>query len=116
MKKASACLDIPTTPSPDSTLEALAQSRDSMSKTACAQRCRTRDLRQKARRINLQVAWRTNRNLTNCYNLFRCAVRSCRPARPRRPSGEPAVCAGSSEEHTSELQSLLRLSYAVFCL
>src|SRR3546814_9940595 len=26
------------------------------------------------------------------------------------------VLAGRSEEHTSELQSLLRLSYAVFCL
>src|SRR3546814_2570410 len=28
---------------------------------------------------------------------------------------EPAV-AGRSEEHTSELQSLMRISYAVFCL
>src|SRR3546814_2534030 len=25
-------------------------------------------------------------------------------------------CAGRSEEHTSELQSLMRISYAVFCL
>src|SRR3546814_3325580 len=31
-------------------------------------------------------------------------------ARPRRPQ------AGRSEEHTSELQSLMRISYAVFCL
>src|SRR3546814_6369946 len=28
------------------------------------------------------------------------------------PAGEP----GGSEEHTSELQSLMRISYAVFCL
>src|SRR3546814_3086373 len=29
----------------------------------------------------------------------------------------PAYCAGCrSEEHTSELQSLMRISYAVFCL
>src|SRR3546814_8223872 len=30
----------------------------------------------------------------------------------------PSVCAqsGRSEEHTSELQSLMRISYAVFCL
>src|SRR3546814_7385298 len=28
----------------------------------------------------------------------------------------PAVAAGRSEEHTSELQSLMRISYAVFCL
>src|SRR3546814_10838774 len=33
--------------------------------------------------------------------------------------GEPPVkvtLAGRSEEHTSELQSLMRISYAVFCL
>src|SRR3546814_830016 len=28
----------------------------------------------------------------------------------------PAAAAGRSEEHTSELQSLMRISYAVFCL
>src|SRR3546814_1433106 len=28
----------------------------------------------------------------------------------------PAACAGRSEEHTSELQSLMRISYAVLCL
>src|SRR3546814_6629484 len=37
-----------------------------------------------------------------------------RRARQDAPdSGEPAV---RSEEHTSELQSLMRISYAVFCL
>src|SRR3546814_6720917 len=35
-------------------------------------------------------------------------------AAPRRPS--PASCSSRSEEHTSELQSLMRISYAVFCL
>src|SRR3546814_8890032 len=30
--------------------------------------------------------------------------------------GTPARCGTRSEEHTSELQSLMRLSYAVFCL
>src|SRR3546814_7303161 len=34
-----------------------------------------------------------------------------RRADPRRLGGE-----GRSEEHTSELQSLIRISYAVFCL
>src|SRR3546814_4627751 len=39
----------------------------------------------------------------------------------RRPtaSAQQATCrpdAGRSEEHTSELQSLMRISYAVFCL
>src|SRR3546814_6256788 len=28
----------------------------------------------------------------------------------------PPPCKGRSEEHTSELQSLMRISYAVFCL
>src|SRR3546814_7284960 len=36
------------------------------------------------------------------------------PARRRRASPERA--ARRSEEHTSELQSLMRLSYSVFCL
>src|SRR3546814_8164542 len=31
-------------------------------------------------------------------------------------SGASARMAGRSEEHTSELQSLMRISYAVFCL
>src|SRR3546814_5223667 len=33
---------------------------------------------------------------------------------PRRP--DPQSGRGRSEEHTSELQSLMRISYAVFCL
>src|SRR3546814_9219506 len=31
-------------------------------------------------------------------------------------TGRAASCLGRSEEHTSELQSLMRSSYAVFCL
>src|SRR3546814_2926700 len=34
---------------------------------------------------------------------------------PKRPVA-PTHAAGRSEEHTSELQSLMRTSYAVFCL
>src|SRR3546814_10036497 len=34
----------------------------------------------------------------------------------RRPLPPHAQGAGRSEEHTSELQSLMRISYAVFCL
>src|SRR3546814_1980038 len=34
-----------------------------------------------------------------------------------KPRGSlPNNCAGRSEEHTSEIQSLMRISYAVFCL
>src|SRR3546814_2848624 len=39
----------------------------------------------------------------------------CRSVRCRRTSGRGAG-RGRSEEHTSELQSLMRISYAVFCL
>src|SRR3546814_1967899 len=36
---------------------------------------------------------------------------------PTRDAGvDLAVCGERSEEHTSELQSLMRISYAVFCL
>src|SRR3546814_7756701 len=35
---------------------------------------------------------------------------------PRRPAARRAVENPRSEEHTSELQSLMRISYAVFCL
>src|SRR3546814_6858777 len=55
------------------------------------------------------------------------------PFSPERARGEPSVCdddaqqqsvrprrldhdVARSEEHTSELQSLMRISYAVFCL
>src|SRR3546814_8954329 len=42
-------------------------------------------------------------------------------AGPRRPQdlvapGDLPTLLGRSEEHTSELQSLMRISYAVFCL
>src|SRR3546814_5246087 len=33
-----------------------------------------------------------------------------------KPSVHDMLCPSRSEEHTSELQSLMRLSYAVFCL
>src|SRR3546814_1159192 len=39
----------------------------------------------------------------------------CRYATERCQREEPALD-GRSEEHTSELQSLMRISYAVFCL
>src|SRR3546814_9745140 len=34
----------------------------------------------------------------------------------RRQEGQRCIIAARSEEHTSELQSLMRISYAVFCL
>src|SRR3546814_7941897 len=57
----------------------------------------------------------------------RAAPGPARPAEARRPlgAGVPGRAGGAadglqpdlrSEEHTSELQSLMRISYAVFCL
>src|SRR3546814_6995834 len=39
-----------------------------------------------------------------------------RHALGHRRAGRRAAVRGRSEEHTSELQSLMRISYAVFCL
>src|SRR3546814_6743197 len=44
----------------------------------------------------------------------RCVPCPCRS--PVRRSGSAARALARSEEHTSELQSLMRISYAVFCL
>src|SRR3546814_9013186 len=42
--------------------------------------------------------------------------RRARTAFAHRPGGMRRFCQCRSEEHTSELQSLMRISYAVFCL
>src|SRR3546814_5831927 len=44
------------------------------------------------------------------YNDLPTLGRGVRPSRPRNDTSS------RSEEHTSELQSLMRISYAVFCL
>src|SRR3546814_9547647 len=44
-------------------------------------------------------------------------ARGGREGQGLQPAGEgPVFQGGRSEEHTSELQSLMRISYAVFCL
>src|SRR3546814_6117868 len=51
--------------------------------------------------------------------LDRAAVRRRRQPATLRAEGcgcQYAAISGRSEEHTSELQSLMRISYAVFCL
>src|SRR3546814_6548198 len=61
--------------------------------------------------------------LAGCYAVRRAAVETCGGYRPEMKYGEEEldlsyrlIAAGRSEEHTSELQSLMRNSYAVFCL
>src|SRR3546814_970976 len=45
-----------------------------------------------------------------------CTLSRRRARCDRHPEGAIGEYAGRSEEHTSELQSLMRISYAVFCL
>src|SRR3546814_3750749 len=47
-------------------------------------------------------------------DLGDCAV--CKPCRSYYPGCADSRHRARSEEHTSELQSLMRISYAVFCL
>src|SRR3546814_5244143 len=47
---------------------------------------------------------------------LRAKIADAVTAAGRRMLAEPALAAKRSEEHTSELQSLMRISYAVFCL
>src|SRR3546814_15916716 len=51
------------------------------------------------------------------YVLRRMSLALCRLRRSsKRETRRRAKLADRSEEHTSELQSLMRISYAVFCL
>src|SRR3546814_5996973 len=77
---------------------------------AAERRKRLADDRQAARRLHPGVAY------------GRCAVgldrRAASDVDPITHPNRPAVAVDGfrSEEHTSELQSLMRISYAVFCL
>src|SRR3546814_20567122 len=55
-----------------------------------------------------------------CPTRYRRTLPSGRSTRHIMPAGnqgrEPDLSRRRSEEHTSELQSLMRISYAVFCL
>src|SRR3546814_5389861 len=56
-----------------------------------------------------------------CNPCSPCAAAAKKPVNPCSPCAAANPCAANpcaprSEEHTSELQSLMRISYAVFCL
>src|SRR3546814_3220207 len=54
--------------------------------------------------------WRQGRRGASCFGIADGTVRDRDAGSGREPGG------ARSEEHTSELQSLMRISYAVFCL
>src|SRR3546814_5318101 len=62
------------------------------------------------------VAWRAFKSKSEdtgfSTSSHRCLLAGEQPAE----EPEPIPCRRRSEEHTSELQSLMRTSYAVFCL
>src|SRR3546814_2794503 len=59
-------------------------------------------------------------SMTHCTKFWRVrfahAFIANRYATPSPPQQHGSLSRGRSEEHTSELQSLMRISYAVFCL
>src|SRR3546814_12986596 len=55
--------------------------------------------------------FRSSLNPDRAHARIQLFSRTRHPSRTRAPPG-----GGRSEEHTSELQSLMRISYAVFCL
>src|SRR3546814_4078734 len=56
------------------------------------------------------------RELSRVKMIFGCIGSRCRTARQHPFDASALHRRDRSEEHTSELQSLMRISYAVFCL
>src|SRR3546814_4089046 len=77
-------------------------------------------MRVKPTRPSISSEARLGRSCSPVSNrAARWSLRSHRPQRRQQSGGtyEHASCSCTrSEEHTSELQSLMRISYAVFCL
>src|SRR3546814_3834317 len=53
---------------------------------------------------------------TKCLEMFKHNPEKFTGAQDTGPDAVEEAAPGRSEEHTSELQSLMRISYAVFCL
>src|SRR3546814_8671533 len=58
----------------------------------------------------------SHRKFTEIWGTGACRTGAGRTGTAHRGPGRGPGHAGRSEEHTSELQSLMRISYAVFCL
>src|SRR3546814_2252298 len=75
--------------------------------------------------VGRKLAYRIDQKLSVDENLITTVIHRREEAGRRgiasssvgnHPGNGPGTIAGRSEEHTSELQSLMRISYAVFCL
>src|SRR3546814_9227644 len=66
-----------------------------------------------------QTTCKSNRQMQHqpsCSAMPACPRPKTRIPPRRSKHSKPQAAPGRSEEHTSELQSLMRISYAVFCL
>src|SRR3546814_5936214 len=79
--------------------------------TRCMRRRGEQSHEKEERNEQVEVAGGRGRGSGGHGRSHVCRVRQRRLARPRRRQG-----AARSEEHTSEHQSLMRISYAVFCV
>src|SRR3546814_5558432 len=90
--------------------------------------CELARTRKSPDRFQTCLCKKTRRN-ARCQRAFSADQKSSHGFPPRRPAPEPPLPSSlrwkrksvskerrRSEEHTSELQSLMRISYAVFCL
>src|SRR3546814_4614106 len=82
---------------------------------------RAADVMLKERRPLTLMVRETPLNLAHLRNMAACTEMGAIifppvPAFYARPSSIDEIVDHRSEEHTSELQSLMRISYAVFCL
>src|SRR3546814_8126193 len=75
--------------------------------------CARRAAKRRATRISSVSSTTTRKTRLACALALPSATA---PASDDPAPGDPAAGALRSEEHTSELQSLMRISYAVFCL
>src|SRR3546814_2001969 len=66
--------------------------------------------------VNLVRSRSSAPSSASCPASGRASPRSCPTRWPATPRAGRRNSARRSEEHTSELQSLMRISYAVFCL
>src|SRR3546814_1017788 len=78
-------------------------------------RSRTSALRLISAMIGLHPTVATNSHIMRRFSCDGSSM-AIRSIQARIPSRSPTATAVRSEEHTSELQSLMRISYAVFCL
>src|SRR3546814_5744444 len=78
-------------------------------------RCVVNELCQRVPRLVVQTSERRI-DVVGRLDVDRCHVLLHSPSRPRVAAVMFQAARSRSEEHTSELQSLMRISYAVFCL